>query len=811
MTSVPNILVVLLALAFGGLVSTRARAGSDLPVIQAHADTEFAVYKGDIVTVQVKAKGDHLQYKWMESKNTFCREASCDIDTSDWGLGTHKISFVVFNAKGSLYLKFRIKVLAAPAGYKPGRVAPEVKGVSEGIETVTSDDLAVQTMTGRGFSYHKKKLQVVGPAPRTLDWAEKLKTQDESTMQILRADKEHHVLGPSTSVSLAKSDSGRRVLVLNQGTLRSRQLDGKDPHWSIVFASWLQIDTDGLGDVIVSRPDESGEQIALYVVRGSARVFRRRASETKGENDVYGVAGEAIMVPQGGYVLLNREFSTPPRIEAPLSKSIAPIIAATTPLYLPGHVIAKEGPGTGVLGDRKLTDLGEATAVALDAVVRRDFPTAIEALQRVAGKVSKDYRAALALGAAYKGLLLDKEAAEYLAAAARAKKSAPDPWFLLGEMELQARHWKKALTYLEKAEDLDYRDQQVLSYYMGVANFHMKEYAAARNDLTRSTWRDGSEAVAAAADAFRRQVTNDGWFDVRTGLGLVYDSNILRVGDRHGVPLPQSIKTIKGGGYEGHAGFGLWAYRGDTGHAGLTFDAERRGWLEPTLKKVETTTQEIALRLGVATVSSQEREREFGLGLTAFANTVAIGELRALDTVGSRVEMDVPPLGGLVLRAGTSTGLDPLPGRDDILDPTLGEIVEASERSNHRVTYGVSIAAVRLEKLKVGLGVDSGATVMRSALRTEQNFSEMAVAIGAEYAPGPRTTVKVDMKYLTRTFAQAADKRKDKAVGTGVGWRWFYTTSLYHDVGVRVERQASNRDAAAYSRVFGGYYLNFDL
>ncbi len=808
-------LLLLLALGAWG-IAPAARAEGGLPVIKAHSQTEFAVYKGDIVSVEVKAKGGDLQYKWVQAKDTFCREASCDIDTSDWGLGSHKIAFVVFNSKGSLYLKFLVKVLATPAGYKPGKVKPDVEDVREDIESVTNVDLAVRTLTGRGFSFHKKKLQVVGPTPRTLDWGEKLRTQEESTMQILREGKEHHVLGPATSVALAKSETGHRVLVLNKGMLRSRQLDGKEPYWSIVFNNWLQIDGDGQSDLLVNRVREDADQIELYVVRGNARVFRRRATEAKGEKaakmaETYGVSGEAITVPQGGFVLLTRDFEAPPRIEHPLAKAVGWMIALTTPLYLPDAELAKADPGTGVLGEKKAADLAEASAIAQDAIARRDFPAAVEALQPFVGKVKKDYRAALTLGTAYKGMLLDKEAAEFLMAAGRLKRSAAEPYFLLGEMELAARHWRKALRFLEKAEEFGYRDEQVVSYYKGIAGYALQEYAGARHDLTKSLWADGTDAVTASAEAFRRKVRFDGWFDVRSGLGVVYDSNVLRAGNRHGEPLPQAIRTTKSGGYEGHAGFGLWAYRGINGHAGMRFDAQKIGWLEPTLIKVSTLKEELALDVGVYSGAGPEKDPEFELSGSGFAGTCVLGEQRAMDTVGGRGRMVVPGLAGLEVRARSQANLDPLPTRDDILDPTLGEIVPASERSNHQVYYGIELKPVRLEAWSLGVGYEGGETAMRSEFRQGESFTEQIVGVKAGLTPTTRTAIDLDLKVLLRSFAQAVDKRADKAFEVGVDWRWRFTTSLYQDFVLRYERQKSTRGDAGYVKSTAGYHLSFDL
>lgn len=818
MNTLPNIrrLLLWLVVTFGVAAGAGiARAGGGLPIIVEHSKTEFAVYKGDTVALEVQAKGQDLQYKWM-AKNIICREKTCTVDTDTWGLGTHKIAFVVFNGEGSLYLRYRIKVLAAPAGYKPGRVTPPVEGASDDIESVASVDLGVRTLTGRGFSYHQKKLQIVGPTPRSLDWREKLKTQDESSMQILREGQEQHVLGPSTAIALVKADTGRRVLVLNRGVLRSRQLDGKEPLWSIVYNNWLQVDTDAQGDVLINTVAGSSDQAELYVVRGNARVFRRRSTDGKDDEAIkaaaaYGTAGEAITVPQGAFVRLNRDFETPPRIEHPLSKTTGALIAVTTPLYLPSANLLKEAPGTRVLGKKKAEDLSEGTAIALDALGRRDFPAAMEALQPFGGDVKKDYRAALAMGAACKGLLFDEEASAYLAAASQLKSDAPEPYFLMGEIELAAMHWRKALKFFERADDQDYNDSQLLTYYTGVARFYLREYAGARSDLTKAVWADDGEAVARSAEAFRRKVKYDGWFDVRSGVGALYNSNVLRAGDRHGAALPDGIQTTKSTGYEGHAGFSLWAYRGQNGEAGVSFDTRKIGWTAPTLIKVNSLAQTLSLNLGVNSVENPEEGSVFELHGTAYVATYAFGDQRSMDAAGVRAQMLMPPLAGLEVHVTSVTNVDPLPGRDDILDPLRGEIVEASERSNHQMIYGFGITPFHNDQMSVGVAYDSASTVMRSEFHLDESYAERLFGVKTLYERSTRSSLGLDLGYRTRAFDQATDGRSDKAILMELDWRWHFTTSLYHDVVGGVETQTSTRTEATYKKLSVGYHLSFDL
>ena len=109
-----------------------SRALAEAPRIVAHSKLDFGAYKGDTVAVDVKTAGEKLEAKWIHEKETVCRARRCELDTSAWSLGTHKLVFVTFNEKGSLYLRYRVRIVAAPAGRKPTRVEPRYGGGRRG-------------------------------------------------------------------------------------------------------------------------------------------------------------------------------------------------------------------------------------------------------------------------------------------------------------------------------------------------------------------------------------------------------------------------------------------------------------------------------------------------------------------------------------------------------------------------------------------------------------------------------------------------------------------------------------------------------
>src|SRR5262249_4894025 len=160
-----------------------------------------------------------------------------------------------------------------------------------------------------------------------------------------------------------------------------------------------------------------------------------------------------------------------------------------------------------------------AAKLATDAVKRRDFPMALEALLPFATAAKKDYKAALLVGKAYLGMLQRTAALPYLEAAAKLKRTAAEPHFALGEAELAEGRWKKALKQLEQADDLGYDDAETLQYYLGIARYHTREYVAARDAFTRALWIGKEPAITASTEAYANRVRFDGWLDLHMGAG----------------------------------------------------------------------------------------------------------------------------------------------------------------------------------------------------------------------------------------------------------------------------------------------------
>jgi tetratricopeptide (TPR) repeat protein len=805
----------------GGEVSKEepatAAATDGSPQIVDHSQTSFAVYRGDNFTVEVKVLGEDLQMKWIYAKEVICRTVTCSIDTASWDLGTGYLSFVTYNKKGSKFLRFRVRVLAPPEGYAPNRVQPDTVNEEVSEDQVTDGDLQVYTMKGRGFSYHRKKLQVVGPLPRSLEWKESLKTQKKTFMRFGRRGSEMHILGPQSQVRLKGTLAGRRALDLEKGSIRSRNLGNSQPRWSILVGDKWQIDPDVLGDVLVARGTGENPKVTLTVLRGQARVFVREegAAGNGAKNDMV-LPGKAFAVPQGVSVILpNASESHLVKFELPRAKSTGGFIINSTPEYVSSTGDFQSGKADGVLTNKTSIEYLESLTLAKQANAAGDHFVAIELLLPYLERVNKSYEASLAMGEAYKGIFVNSAALKFFKQAQAVDEREPAPLFFQGELAMTEFKWQEAIDFLKKAEDLDYPDEQTLNYYLGVAHFHLGERVAAKSAMSYSLWNQNdptsNPSTTSSAKKFYNELNRFGWFDVRFAAGILTDNNILRMASANENSLPEGVVANSGTGYIGHAGFSVYPWRGDRGSFGLFFDIEKNGWLNASLKTLETIHQDLGLQLSLHFGQDNRRRPWFELNAVSKVAMIFVGEERAADQLVSHFSLGSPAFFDASIFARTVNLVDPLPGRDDVLDPTLWEVVEVSDRSNSQVSQGVGISPIDGENFSLRLSYEAGVVQFKDDFSKLDSYDSKLMGVLLTYHPGIRGDLGLGVDSLNRDFTESLDQRKDTRLSYSLGWKWHFTPSLSQLISGTVDKHKSSRDDMDYVKRVIGYRINLDF
>lgn len=298
-------LVLLALLIISGLSYSQDKKAFKAPRIDSYSKTAFSVYRGEKIRLKIEAQGPDLQFKWIRTSGTLCTTADCTVDTDQWGFGRHRVVFLVFNQYGSLFLTYHISILSPPFGYKPGEIDVPMVADPKEVEVVSVKDAVVSAVKGSGYAFHGSKVQVIGREERALEWAETLRAQNEGVLRFGRKDKESHVLFDGGIAHLSQSTPMRRAVILGRGSLRSRQIDGASPSWSILVAdgshqdgtrvpeeSWLQVDLDAKGDVAIIRED-SGSDAGIDGKQGAPQSKAKKgASEDTSGDESSSQSGE---------------------------------------------------------------------------------------------------------------------------------------------------------------------------------------------------------------------------------------------------------------------------------------------------------------------------------------------------------------------------------------------------------------------------------------------------------------------------------------------------------------------------------------
>lgn len=806
------ILITLIHTAFAYADTT-----NNLPRITGHSELSFSVYHGDRINLAVTTNDDEQNtIKWLTRDELLCRSVSCEIDTSQWDIGTYFITLVVLNNKGSSTLRYAIRVLETPLDRRPKSVKPRWIEADNAGEIASADDLLVRTVKGRGFSYHKRKLQVVGKLARALEWREKLKTQVDAQMQFGRLGIESHTMLAETSVELAASESGRRAIYLRKGVLRSRQLNGESPRWSILVDDWLQIDGDHLADLLITKTSEKSDKIQIVVLRGAARIFQKPSKKTDidtklGEDPVN---GEVHYIPAG----LSQSFSRdkdPGIASVPSAKEIGKQVRSTTPFLSRGQTLGKEYADQAVVKGSAPVDVTAALNSAATLHAAADWIATIEILAPFASDLKTNYAGTLMLADAYRGIFLYGDAFFYYKTAAQLKPDAAEPVFAIGSMYLSDRQWRKALRYLERAEDLEHPDKQTLHYYLGVANYRLNQQLTASNHFEYSLWNDNDPELAQSARAFLANTTKDDWFDLRLSAELFFDSNPL-----HASPAalklrtPTAINSVPTRGYAGAAGFSLWAINTPQARLGMYFDIMKTRYLNPELVALEPIDQSLGFNFHLGIGGKSTVRPLLSLDGDAQVQMLFVGEERAVDRLATQVLIASPALFGAKFGILSELLNDPIPMRDDIFDPSIEAVVPPSERTHRRLSYIFGLTPWSDNLIELALTGTTSEARYRNSLRRDEDFTEQKASLNMLYKAHHRHQLGIDSYIRRRKFApspSASERRHEQNAAVKFFWQMRYTASLTGSLSASKEKQSSNSAVQQYGREVYSYGLKLDF
>lgn len=804
--------VVMTIPLMGGFAHSLLAEKSGLPTLLRHSKKSIAVYQGDNLTVEIEAEGEALQYSWVRNDKTVCRRALCKFNTRNWSLGKHYLSSVVYNNGGSRYLQFIITVLDRPIDTPVKMQKPDLVEVKKDFQTIVSDDLTIEAIYGLGYTYSQKDVKVVGRDKRLLLFQEKLKTQPNALLRFGKHGKEEHFLREKSVASLVRSKSGRRSIILNKGTIRSRNLTDTEPDWSLSVGSWLQIDTDAKGDVIVRTFDDEAE---VVVLRGTARIFQFGVRLADKDNE----EGKMVVIPQGISYRFKKSEWEGFSFRAPKSTKVAADIRDTTPQFIEGEVINK--PKNKRLVSSQLDTsktkktLEESLEQGKKFLLDHDPLMALSILLPHAKEAKTNFELSLLIARASKKTYLYDQAIKYYAMAKELKPKNAELFFEEGELYLADELWEKALSEFDIAEDLGKRSQ-LFDYYMGVAHFQEQNRISAIKNFKYALWENSNSEVTKSSREFVSKVREDSLFDLRFNFGIFSDSNIFRLADDEEAPLNFGKKN--GWGYMGKTGFSFIASETERGKWHLSYDIEMHGYLEPytgdssyqllqgdaILTDVNTIEQEIASDFEYNFGGDSLEDSFLGIKVIPYIKTFQFGSRRTLDTLGIELATSFNSvfLKPRLYQHSLIT-IDPYPSDSDIIDVSIWEITGKSERSSRYRSTGLYLTPYDVGKFKWNIGVEYGETKFRNLEAYASNHTHTLFANSLEYKHMERSLFGADIKYWSKTFDyDDSNLRNDGDLKLAARWQWFFTPNFSSLFKFNYEMRSSDENEKKFTRTY---------
>ncbi len=769
--------LLLMAQILIGISSLKA---DNLPRIRMHSAQIVTVYQGDRVSLEIVPSSEVKEIQWWIGKKKVCDTAKCQIQTSDLSPGTYQVMAIMVNDYGSQFMNFQVKVKELLDNRQPKDIAPEL--ITKDYEDTPFDHGKpyIVAIKGTGFAWRLDKLQFIREGRRNLDWNEKLKSSG-SILNFGTAGHDEYFLLPGSQARLINHQD-KRLVMLQSGRLRFRSRNGQqEASQSIIVGDWLQVDASSSSDFAIDYNPEK-DLVDLYVFSGQLRFIKQSEKKIVTPASIdYISAGVKIKLEKKRPA--HRTYKVIPL------KDVAYIFKNTTPELLLEQSIADPKKTTFVGPDYR-----NPLRTAEQLIAEKKYSIALEVLNTAAEILRKSPQWHQLAGQALGELNLARESLRLLKPLFEKNHSARTA-LQIGLRYFENRNWKKAKQWLEKSLELDELPMRHISlYYLGVIAFRDEDYPVADRYFRETEWYADSIELIESSKGFLDLISfyNDWGVNLKTLVRI--DSNIFRTANKSNLAFQSDISGLSGMGYD--AGFLAWWYLFHSRFSSLHFgyDVRRIGWLKESLSAVTFVDQEL--------FSAFSFGKEVYLeGKLALATKI-VGKDRALDGLVLETQLGWK---AVVMQPEIDLHLgvykDPLPGKNDLLDPLSFELQQSpSDRSSRLINSTINLSLWKAPRQKVLGSILYGSRTYSNSLMTTENYS--LVGLGAKYQLRfwGLSRVFASMNHSTRSFRESAENRVDTLHKVHGG----YSFDMEHDgnfnLNISYENQKSTIDEHNYHR-----------
>lgn len=835
----------------------------ELPHITSHSKRDgIEIFAGDTLVLEATIEGKDNKISWVSQEKVLCKEAKCTIPTQSWSLGYRNVVLVVQNKFGTRSLTYKVRVKRRPEGSSPETVTPEME-TNASTENLAHDEFFIRARLGLGFAHNKEnEARIVNAQPSPLAWDTRFKSSG-GVLQFGKVGEEDHVLMPGSFAYLDTFD-GRRMIVLEDGMLRSRQIKADVPEWTIVSGDWLQVDGSKEADVIVNVGKHSADAktpiARVVVLRGQARVLVRKpgaktvvpktelqkiADDETGEstpstmsdddkdeaptekekdavaNPVKETGEQEFIVPAGATFLVNFLDQGDMTLRLATPALVHRVLENSSPKYLDyqgwSDLNNKEGEAKSadryrdvfiLAADQRPKTVDEAVAQASKLYPSRDYVQMLEVLLPLAAKNKDRFDLNLMLGQAYRGLRFYEAAAYYFRQAQVARPKDPEVLFQMGMLAVEFQRWEEAQNYLAQAEEAGHSQKQMILYYRGYTAMRRGRDLKAREYLSKSLWEEQNKELSVATRDALRQWDRDRVWVAKGRLATLYDTNVFRKPNKD--PAPKNIAQSSGSALTFDFEVAARAFQSDAGNFTFGFDFSYLSWFKEKLKAVDTGYQKLYSAFNY--IGGEPADPWLLLDAQIYLASTIVGGQRATDGLGLLAGVIFPQV---VLEPevffDTSYHVDPMPNRNDGIDPFLWEVVGASDRSARVRKIGLGATIAQDESSQWRARYTNTANIHSARVVSIDDFSENRIDVIYDLQSLNRLEYGAQFHVGTRAFSKAPDNRKDSFFGAKGLARWYQTPFLSYDGWLTTQFQSSNRASNKYAKFILGAGAQMEL
>lgn len=457
------VLILICTIGTRGLHANTEPSPTTLRITKAPPETISAI-RGDVLQLNVEFQGDPTLYqkvKWtVKSVSMVCREKNCKFKTSSLKPGKYAVYIVVFDKNSSDSMRFDLRVREPNRGEKPAIKTIKAEPVdparsdvnfSESKKRIFSGYYAT-TVAGKTFANSNRRIDVIGTQRRQINQFSTLRTASDGLMRIYRTGENETWLSNRTFVNLDVTKSGRGLIRLVRGAVRSRSLGNlsRSAQWDVAAGGYMFKGDQNQDFIVKTIP---GDELLVASLRSSLNIhaFDRKSGNADKES--------FFRLPAGSIIRLKTIFGdtngsmgkSEPGDSLPERTAIASILRETSPQYLD----KRTATDTRVfLNPLPPVNFKSALRKATDAINRNDALLAAEQLLFDLDTAGKSPEAAYVLGRAYLFLHLDDEGENWMKKGIeimRAKKSSKldsnlldDLHGALGRLYFRNKMWPEA-------------------------------------------------------------------------------------------------------------------------------------------------------------------------------------------------------------------------------------------------------------------------------------------------------------------------------------------------------------------------------